>query len=89
MQTTKLKVTADSELATPEAIQFRIESLKQELSRGNSTLPKLCLCRRIETLKARLPKEASAAIVAPVDATLLVSKGELERGYKLNIVETF
>jgi hypothetical protein len=86
---TKLRITADSELATPEAIQFRIDQLRGELSNGASTTDKLCLSRRIAYLKTRLPQQAGAAIVPPISAELLLTKGELERGYKLNIVEVF
>ena len=80
---TKVTITPDSELATVEAINYRITQLRREMANGAVTISKMALSRRIEALKSRLPKTENGPIAPPVDAVLLVSKGEMERGYKL------
>ncbi len=69
-----LKVTADSELATPEAIQFRIDSIKREC--GSVLTP--AAANRIARLRSRLPAAPGAAMRPAVSAALLVSKSEVE-----------
>ena len=69
---TRLRITPDQELATPEAIQFRIERL-----RGEKTIQAY---RRIQALKLRLPADPTAALLPAIDASLLVSKSELDWG---------
>lgn len=71
----KMRETPDSELATPEAINFRIEKLRRELGNNNRPAP---LLKRIEALKMRLPKTPGAAIVPAVDPVLLLSKSDLD-----------
>ena len=72
MFNSKLKVTPDSALATPEAIRFRIGQLRA----GEHGVQAL---RRIEALKARLPADGEKPS-AGVDASLLVSKSEMDWG---------
>ena len=69
-----LRVTPDEGLVTPEAIEFRIEQLRKECQTP-------AMYRRIQALKARLPKDPKAVVVVlGVDAALLVSKSELDWG---------
>lgn len=78
----KTTVTPDAELVTPEAVTFRIEGLRRELS--SPALPnKVGLLRRIAALKARLG--GTGPMKPAIDPCLLVSKGEVERGYSLRV----
>jgi len=79
----KITVTQDAELVTPEAVTFRIEGLRRELL--NPAQPnKLGLLRRIAALKARLGV-GTEPMKPAIDPNLLVSKGEVERGYSLRV----
>ena len=67
----KVKVTPDEGLVTPEAIQNRIEQLRKEA-------PTKANYKRILALKARLPQTSKPA--PAIDPNLLVSKSDLSWG---------
>jgi len=68
-----MKVTPDSQLATPDAIQCRIELIKRE----NGGVLSPAIGRRITALNLRL----GAKVLTPaINAALLISKGDEEWG---------
>ena len=69
-----VKTTPDHALATPEAIQFRIEHIRS--SCGNSP----AAANRIAALKSRLPSAVGGPVRDGFAAALLVAKGQLEWG---------
>ncbi len=69
----KIRIAADSELPTVEAINFRIELIKRE----NPILTP-ALMRRIAALRLRLPKDDSKAVIPAINPALLVSKSDLD-----------
>jgi len=71
MAAAKMRITADAELATEGAINFRIASLLKEPQTPATA-------RRISALRLRLPQTAGAAILPAVNANLLISKKDLE-----------
>lgn len=75
-----IKITPDAGLATPEAIQIRIEQVRA--AGGNTPAAAL----RIAALKARLPKSQFAAMLPAISPELLVSKSELEWGDRKRMV---
>jgi hypothetical protein len=68
----KMRICADSELPTIEAIKFRIEQIKTQ----NPVLTP-ALARRISALKLRLPQNPNEAMKPAVRADLLISKADL------------
>jgi len=54
-----LKVTADENLATPEAVRFRLGKLREELASKQASDAK-GLLKRIMALRMRLPDEVAA-----------------------------
>lgn len=71
MAAAKMRITADAELATEGAIEFRIDSLLK----GEQTP---AIARRIAALRLRLPQKAGAPILPAVNANLLISKKDME-----------
>ena len=69
----KMRETSDSELATLEAIQFRIDKIKRE-----SPVLTPALNRRLSALKLRLPSKPGASIKPAVASILLISKRDLD-----------
>lgn len=71
---TKLKETPDAGLATPAAIKFRIERIRND---GPLTPAKR---NRIEALMLRLPPGEYSEPLPAVNPALLISKGSEEWG---------
>jgi hypothetical protein len=70
-----MRVTPDSGLASAEAINFRIGQLRKELAKpGNHS----GTMRRINALRLRLPADSTKPLGPAVDASLLISKADLE-----------
>ena len=74
----KIKITPDSELATKEAIEFRLKSLQSDMSASAA--------KRKEYLKTRLgikpaKIEATNGIVPTFNPVLLASKKDMLSGY--------
>ena len=84
----KMKITPDENLATTEAIEFRIQQLRK-------AAPDVKTAKRIERLKQRLPKGqekiAQENVCQPyrVPASVLVSKRDTEAGYDTRYVPMY
>ena len=76
----KIRVTPDSELATPEAIEFRIAAIRKEC---NGILTPQA-ASRIAKLRNRLPAKPGGEIRPAVNAALLVSKSDVDE-YSPNV----
>ena len=72
----KIRISKDSELATPEAINFRIESIKKE--NGGILTP--AAANRIAALRLRLPKDPTKPLAPAISPALLINKGDEEWG---------
>jgi hypothetical protein len=70
-----VRVCKDENLPTPEAIKFRIDSIKRD-----SPILTPALMRRITALKLRLPKDPMAPLLPAIDPAMLIKKGDEEWG---------
>lgn len=69
-----IRTTPDHALATPEAIQHRIEMIRR--TGGNTP----AAANRIAALRSRLPSAIGQPVLEGFSAALLVPKGQLEWG---------
>ncbi|HYF49750.1 MAG TPA: hypothetical protein VEJ63_10115 [Planctomycetota bacterium] len=76
MNNKNLRPTPDASLATPEAIQFRIQQIEAALAKTTDAVDTRRLNARIAALKARL--SAGAEKTAVSNPALLKSKKDLE-----------
>lgn len=68
------KVTRDDELATPEAIQFRIDQIVKE----KGGVLDAASARRIASLRSRLPAKPGGAVREGASDALLASKADCD-----------
>lgn len=77
-----IKVTPDSQLATPEAIKNRITQLQATQPQG--------WMKRVEGLRARLPRSGETVETAPrISPALLASSKDREGGYSYKYSSAF
>lgn len=71
----KPRITPDGQLATPEAIAFRIALIS-----NSSEAMSPAAAKRIAALRLRLPSAAGKPLLPSVNPALLCSKSELDWG---------
>lgn len=75
MAMVKTRYTPDDQLATKEAIEYRLKDLAKENT--------LSTYNRIQKLKARLPKEAGKEVICHERVPACLLAGKLERDGKV------
>jgi hypothetical protein len=76
----KIKITPDKELSSEIAVRIRIDQIRREC--GEALTPGAF--RRIQALKARLPRVEGEALKPAIDPALLVASNCLEWGDRMH-----
>jgi len=76
----KIKITPDKELTSEIAVRIRIDQIRREC--GEALTPGAN--RRIQALKARLPRVEGEALQPAIDPALLVASHCLEWGDRMH-----